>query len=936
MEYIPVLIWIGMFTVLSALAVPITSTVFARFPTRGSGFTSTVALGIIGLVAYWVGHVRFGFVALATGLLVLIGVTAYTYRLGAACDWRAFGESMVVFLIAFCFQVAIRAVDPGILFFIEDFLDYGVMRSVLRSSYLPPSDLWFAGARIKYHYGGHLVAALETMMTGIRPSVAYNLALAGFYAMLLAGTYELAGALGAKGGRSRRVAGALGVYFVGFAGNLLAPVVIAIEKIPKPAREIIRKTIASQLHRNAAKPIVSGLSEFEYWDVLQMMPNTLTPFPLFAWLHGELHAHMTSTPFLLLVVAVCYAYYQTPESNRRQRLSFVLLAFPLTAGFSLLTDALSTPSTIGIIWLTLTFSPAAPSTLLPNRVWAWMSATVSPSERWEIADDAKAGWVWTEFRRIAVAIVLTGIVVALIIVIAAPFFLNTVSGAKESIALVSSANRSGLTPLLLIHGVFLAIFVPYLSSALRLDLDGTLSKKGVVGIVGVFLLIDAAIVSHGPALLLFGPLLVATWYLLRTERVHFETLLVLAGLGLVVLVEFFYVANQEYVVSGRGNTLFRAYTHIWILWGISAGVILPRIIKPPDVSWRVVPKRQTLRSLFAVVLILSTSVYGGISVYGHFDRALKPPTEPGQQAEYVYYATQFQDRPNPPTDPPTIDGLLYAEVNYPNETKAIRWLDRNVKGTPTIVTAPGGRWEWRSEASSLTGIPTVAGWAHELVYREWDTYYDRVDDAKTIYYGSPERRVELLSKYDVQYIWVGPDERSRFDIWEFSLLDGVSVAYRNSEVVIYKVDQRELGYSPESIETKMYETKMFQIEPAVASHRDGHIVAAGSNGTLAWWGPLDTIPAGKYVATFNLSVNATGPKPVVKLDVARGATWNGTADFRVLGNASVGDTDGVRTVRIPFVLSQPASDLEFRGTLAEGNGTLRLNKVTLRNKTDGK
>jgi hypothetical protein len=280
---------------------------------------------------------------------------------------------------------------------------------------------------------------------------------------------------------------------------------------------------------------------------------------------------------------------------------------------------------------------------------------------------------------------------------------------------------------------------------------------------------------------------------------------------------------------------------------------------------------------------------------------------------------------------------LYAEVKHPNETAAIKWLDQRVTGTPTIVTAPGGRWEWRSAPAALTGIPTVAGWAHELVYRDSKKYYSRVHDVRVIFKGSPSRRIELLKQYDVEYIYVGPEERQRYDVWEFSILDGVSVAYRNRETTIYRVNQLKLDYSVDPVTTIQYSATAFDHNNPVATHRNGRIVAAGTstNRSLAWLGPYVALPPGAYVAKFQLTVNATSEgsesasKSVAVVDVARGASPNGTADYRILGDVPVSRTDGIRTVTVPFTLTQPALDMEFRGWVVSKTGTVTLHNVTV-------
>jgi hypothetical protein len=258
-------------------------------------------------------------------------------------------------------------------------------------------------------------------------------------------------------------------------------------------------------------------------------------------------------------------------------------------------------------------------------------------------------------------------------------------------------------------------------------------------------------------------------------------------------------------------------------------------------------------------------------------------------------------------------------------------MDRTISGSPTIVTAPGGRWEWRSAAAMSTGLPTVAGWAHQLVYRDWNVYYGRVRDVREIYGGDPDRRVELLSKYDVRYVYVGPEERARYDIWNFTLLDGVSVAYENDEVTVYRVDPDDLGYALQSVDSVRLSADAFWINETVATFEHGSITVSGDDETLAWYGPYVTLPPGTYVATFNVTVSGADETPVVTVDVARGATRGGASDFRVLGQTNVTQSTVVDgRVEVTFTLAQPATDVEFRGTLADGNGTVELHNVTVR------
>lgn len=932
MEYGQVGLWLVMYIVLSAMALPISSALFARLPGRGAGFSPTIALGIVSFVAYWIGHLAFGSIALVAGLVVLCLTAVLALRYGVEFDRRAYGEVLVVFTAAFGFSVALRALDPGLLPFVEDFLDYGMMKAILRTSTLPPEDFWFAGARVRYHYGGHLTAALATMLTGTRTAVAYNLALAGFYAMLVSGAYELSRAIAAARGQSPQIAGVFGAYFVGVAGNLLLPLTGLLSILPSSLRPELASALTVGLGDSAAGLITGGLRAFDYWDAYNVIPNSFTPFPLLLNLHGELHAPLTSAPFFLLLLAVWYTYYQLPEHERRRRRLLVFVAAPLTTGYALVTDVWTAPTAMGVAWLTLSFAPSAPETVLPERL---RTVFVRPiTQKSAMKERPVTARIGGEIQRVGLALSIALVVAGVTIASLSPFVFGTAAGGKEFLALVSPQHRSSFPALIIVHGVFLIIFAYYLRMQITVtDVARLTPSRWAGGVVG---LITLTLFVQTPALLLFIPLVVGSWYVLRYEAPNFETVLILAGAGLIILPEFIYIANQDYVVPGRGNTVFRAYMQAWIFWGTAAGVVFPQLVTVPTVSWRPSVQRQTVITIFVVGLVGSTALYGGCAVFGHFDRAFEEPTTEGEQASYVYEATQMQNSPIPPTRPPTLNGLLYGEVVHPNETQAIKWLDQHVDGTPTIVTAPGGRWEWRSAAAALTGIPTVAGSGHELVYREWETYYNRVNDVRAIYSASPERRATLLKKYNIQYVYVGPDERHRYDIWDFSLLDGVSVTYQNRGVTLFAVNQSELGYSPRTIDRFQIAPSSVWVDGTVTTRQKEWVRAIGPNNTLAWWSPYMSLPPGEYVAHFRLSTNTTDQQNVATVEVVRGRSLNGTADFRIIASKAIGDTNGIQTVSVPFTLVQPASNVEFRGKLAEGDGTITLYNITLQQRGESR
>ena len=157
---------------------------------------------------------------------------------------------------------------------------------------------------------------------------------------------------------------------------------------------------------------------------------------------------------------------------------------------------------------------------------------------------------------------------------------------------------------------------------------------------------------------------------------------------------------------------------------------------------------------------------------------------------------------------------------HPGEAAAIRWLDER-EGRPVIASRPTrSTYQWGSEASSLTGLPTVAGWSHEAQHRGWETWHARATDADAIFTANASVRVRLLKEYDVRYVYWGPRERAKADYTAetFRWLTGVE-AREYGNVTLYVVDQSELGvkegYDPARVESAERRTSSREVNEAL-------------------------------------------------------------------------------------------------------------------------
>ena len=810
MEYGLIAAWLTVFSLLGLLGLPLAGRLFDRFPDRGASLSLPLALALVGVVTYWVGHLSLT-LGLLAGLVVLLGLSVLSLRETSLWrrDFRRMVGPVVVFALAFLFMVAVRAVDPavhpggG-----EKFLDFGLLKSLLRTSRLPPEDFWFAGKPVRYYYGGHLLAAVLTKLTFTEARYAYNLALAGFFGMLVTAAYGLAGAIAAEHGRSARMAGAFAAFFVGVASNLETPARAILWALPDDTARTVAGWLGVELDGLAASP-----AAFSYWDASRVIPGTVNEFPLFAWLNGDLHAHMMSTPFLLLAAACWFAYYRAPADALARRRALAFGAVPPIAGLLTVINTWSFPTVAGIGWLALTFADAAPVTLLPRQV----------ARRFE-SDTNSA--VEQELGRVTSALSVAAVVLVLGVVWSLPFWFGSASGRAIDVL----PERSALGPLVLVYGAFLLVFVPYL--AVRTRSLARRTRRVLIGMtVGLALI---AWVADAAALVVFGPLLLVGWLVLTKRRnadcsaksvnetgVHgrrpaesdegeqarglrtaagersesdggqtieanlgpnggFETVLLVAGVGLVLLVEFVYIVEEA--GPGRFNTVFKTYAQVWVLFGTAAGTMAAwlagtRLPTEPDTvsangGWRVAG------CLVLAVLVVSMSLYGALALTDQFTAESDVATAGN----------------------PTLDALAFVTDTHPEEAAAIRWLDGRT-GQPHIVSLPGcwcnegdefSAYRWVNAPSSLTGLPTVAGWDHEVGYRGSEPYLKRVEDVTTIYEGDPEERARLLEKYDVRYIYVGPNERAAYGVADIGELQGVSVAQRWDSVTIYHVNRTEL------------------------------------------------------------------------------------------------------------------------------------------------
>ena len=145
-------------------------------------------------------------------------------------------------------------------------------------------------------------------------------------------------------------------------------------------------------------------------------------------------------------------------------------------------------------------------------------------------------------------------------------------------------------------------------------------------------------------------------------------------------------------------------------------------------------------------------------------------------------------------NPPTFDAIAYVANQNPAEMAAIQWVAANTAPDALIVQAIGNPYaSHTSRLSTATGRPTLLGWdGHE---RQWrgDAYgamaAGRGEALEMIYRsGSPEQIAQTLAAWQIDYVYVGSNERSKYEMTPFSeerLLQAMNLVFEQGDVRIY-------------------------------------------------------------------------------------------------------------------------------------------------------
>jgi len=321
----------------SILFLPLTFAFFHKFFDRGYIFAKILSLTLVTYIIFCLSVIRLlPFTQFSIFLILLIMFLADLYYLFVLKKWTSFKKAFLVsykfilfeevlFLMVLTLWSYVRGHTPDI-DGLEKYMDWGFVNSALRTRFLPPADMWYAGLPVNYYYFGHLVFALLTKISGLSSAITYNLSIATVCALTFVSAFSLSANLVFHFLRSNThhlksvfLAGLLSALLLTFGGNL------------HPIYKVIKINIQNNGHLDLSiKAIKLAASNYWYPDATRFIGfdpdvsnKTIHEFPLYSFVVSDLHGHMNDIPLILCFLTFLFSYSLSFKKSKIDPLLFL-------------------------------------------------------------------------------------------------------------------------------------------------------------------------------------------------------------------------------------------------------------------------------------------------------------------------------------------------------------------------------------------------------------------------------------------------------------------------------------------------------------------------------------------------------------------------------------------------------------------------------------
>jgi YYY domain-containing protein len=847
-DLIAVITWWILVQIFGLVALPLAFRLFRPLPDRGYGISKALGM-LLGSYVFWLlgmlGFLRNDSGAILFALGIAVGMSLSFYARRPALDgtegaahrqpetrllpwlrthWRLVFAIELIFASSLIGWSLYRAYVPRILTAGgEKFMELAFLNGFRRSDTLPPLDPWLAGYGISYYYFGYLMMSNLVRLSGVAPSVGFNVGGAMLFSLTVTGAFSLVYNLVASFARPRRDRdtglssdqGAparprlrrawvgialLGVVFVVLLGNLEGALEVAhwngigstgfwkwldiIDLDTAPASAADRANFEGRLVRPVTGPGWGWwwrgsrvISDYSLQDWPNRTQDSATPppqqrenideFPFFSFLLGDMHPHVLALPFLMLALTVSLtlfhrgleARFTSSSSSSSSFLSGTARLLGMPASHLLL-FALS----LGALGFLNTWDFPI-QWVVAVGAYGLGRLTSQPEEPLSRQN------ILANLRPVGIVAIVLAVVGLLLY---APFYIGFQSQAGGVLVHVQSSTR--LAQFVVMFGPLLLILIGFLVWGLRrAHQGGRLAwraglRTGAVllgGALALLLLTALAIVVSPTVRGLVAPGMgdqspgsIALRYLAMRLSAPWVTLL-LAGM----------ISATVALLQSGG---FGRLTQFSLLL-LGAGALMtfiPEYVYLKDVFG--VRLNTIFKFYFQAWVLWAIASAGALYVLFFEADGLGLLSRRMFGAGVVlvaglgllYAPLAIFDRVHEFPEVPTLDGTAYLATEQPADYAAVRWLNDHVTGAPTILeTHTTGAYAYEGRVSAQTGLPTLVGWGnHEWQWRgNLIVQSERYPVIEELYSTTDaQRTLTLLDEYDIRYVYVGPLERGKW------------------------------------------------------------------------------------------------------------------------------------------------------------------------------
>ena len=770
-DFTPFLTWWLTLLAITVSFYPLLGILFRKFHDGGWIFSKAIGIAIAGWVLWYLSSLKLlkftqknAVITLILCFVVNLLIVAITYVLknrqeekkSSFNEWYQFDKEKlksiltieIMFFVMFLFWCYARGFKPEA-YGTEKMMDYGFMTSMMRTEYMPPLDPWFSGGTINYYYLGQYLATYLSRLSGVGVEFGYNLMLMTLAGVAFTQCYSLMYNvmhvfIKDRDLRRRKTAGKhyelAKVKFDGIwctcSGLIAGFAVVFAGNMHYPIYKHIKPWIEKMQGKEVSSYWFPSSTRYIGYDPVIETDQTIHEFPSYSFILGDLHAHVINIIFVLAVLGLLFAWLL----YRKQRMD------DLRQGITIQTPNFLQEAFHPIILLLGFFIGLFHMT----NFWDFPIYFVVAG-----AIILFSNAVIYQFSRVSILLTAAQAVIILLIssVVCKPF---TESFDQIATSIYITEARSMIHQMIILWGLPFLICGYYVISRYRdLKDEGFITNKNVAykklqlekkqermekqeaaqgnHIQKLMMSYETTVVYGGEKNKLFQ------WIESLEIADLFVVIMALCAMGLIILPEIVYV-KDIYPNHKRANTMFKLTYQGFILFGLCFGYILVRFIRYGRTKLRKVV------AFIGLLLLLWTTGYSVTAMDSWFGDIRKPENYKG------------------------LDASAFMQKENEDDYLATNWLNENIVGQPVVLEANGDSYTFYERVSVITGLPTVLGWrTHEWLWRCGSDsglppeVSEREQDIELIYTSMDKESImELLRKYQVEYLYVGKLEAEKF------------------------------------------------------------------------------------------------------------------------------------------------------------------------------